>query len=269
MTLARGTGSQGRGPSRPPGAGAPVSAATGSVSPLRARGRGAGRSPVRPPAAAPGCRRRDLMRTSSCKLAFSGPSIRGRDPPSGAGGEPGAGPALGRRRGGRSCGTGSARRLSSPRPPACSDPRLEATYQGPQRQGQLCPPQPRADRGRRSDSLSLLHPLSVGDSLPGSEARPLAFSAASAEIAVVLGQLLLCFPRCEPGAIVPFSFGSREDSRSCMRNTRQPAVPRVRGAQDPTRGNPRASGTLGPPSTPIVYKGHLPGFSVKGSERVF
>lgn len=50
---------------------APVSASTISVSrPARAQGRGAGRSPVRPPAAALGCRRRDLMRMSSCKLSL-------------------------------------------------------------------------------------------------------------------------------------------------------------------------------------------------------
>lgn len=50
---------------------APVSASTISVSrPARAQGRGAGRSPVRPPAVALGCRRRDLMRMSSCKLSL-------------------------------------------------------------------------------------------------------------------------------------------------------------------------------------------------------
>lgn len=72
MTLARGSRTlKGLGPSRLLGAGAPVSASTISVSRLtRARGRGTGWSPVRPPAAALGCRRRDLMRMSSCKLSL-------------------------------------------------------------------------------------------------------------------------------------------------------------------------------------------------------
>lgn len=78
------------GPSRLPGAGAPVSASTISVSRLaRARGRGAGWSPVRPPAAALLCRRHDLMRMSSCKLSLlrtlhpvpgSKPGVRGASP---------------------------------------------------------------------------------------------------------------------------------------------------------------------------------------------
>ena len=56
-----------------PGAAAPVSFTTSSVSrPAGARGRGAERSPVRPQAAALRCRSRDLMRMSSCKLSLLG-----------------------------------------------------------------------------------------------------------------------------------------------------------------------------------------------------
>lgn len=92
---------------------APVSASTISVSrPARAQGRGAGRSPVRPPAVALGCRRRDLMRMSSCKLSL----LRTLHPV----------PAASRRAGSSSWGAGrsssSSSKGSAPRPPSLTPP---------------------------------------------------------------------------------------------------------------------------------------------------